>query len=422
MKLIELPKSPYWGANIHVGYKEDGSKRFSPRSSKVRRDPERKDSTGRRLDKEEAEKVLFQMQSIANQSMESELESIPRKQFEEMVDSLIRATGRTVGEIAPPWNEFSKSFLDRHIQDLSPATARSYVSKRNNFDRFLDQHSGFSASSSLADITLKEVQSFYDWRIKNGSASTTTNKNIDFLQMVFDHAIVCEHVTKNPCMGVKKRDNISRPKEPFTLDDITKITGALQRYGQAIEFADEWARAIRFSIFTGARQSDCVKLKWSDFSDDYRSVRFVPQKKERIHRLKKLDASVSLVLPQFLSDWLKAEHERSESEWLTPSLRPIKAGKTGLGNRFLKILDMAGVEYKVWKSDTGGISQRSHTFHSFRHTLKTELREGGVSQEANHYVTGHDDAAVGARYIHEKSENVFRECSDVYDKMAQAIA
>ena len=65
MKLIELPKSPYWGANLHVGYYPDGKKRYSPRSSKVVRDPSRVNERGQREDKAEALAILTALQNVA---------------------------------------------------------------------------------------------------------------------------------------------------------------------------------------------------------------------------------------------------------------------------------------------------------------------------------------------------------------------
>ncbi|HRQ89375.1 MAG TPA: hypothetical protein PLA50_11290, partial [Bacteroidia bacterium] len=165
-----------------------------------------------------------------------------------------------------------------------------------------------------------------------------------------------------------------------------------------------------------------MKLQWSDFSDGFRLVRFLPKKKERLHRLGKVDSTVSMILPEFLAQEFQAARESSESNLVTPSLIGITAGKNGLGPRFREILDFSSIEYEIRPpKGNKGISQCSHGFHSFRHTLKTELRAGGVSAETSNYVTGHDDEKVARRYVHEKAETIYRECEPVFEAFAAAI-
>lgn len=422
MKLIELPKSPYWGANLHVGYYPDGKKRYSPRSSKVVRDPSRVNERGQREDKAEALAILTALQNVANQAMASQTEVVGRKDFEEMVAGVLRAVGKRVVSEAPAWDTFSREVLDRHCRDLSPATARSYWSKKSGFDEWLGKHDRLSPASSVADFRLADMQAFYDSWIEDGGQSTTANGVLQGISLVFEQAVIADFIAKNPCVGVKRRDNVMVPRQPFTLEDIAAISRALIEHDDAIEHCAEWALAIRFAIFTGARESDCVGLRWTDFSDDFRSVRFVPSKKERLHRLGKIDASVSLMLPEFVAAEFQAARDRSSSEFVCPALRAINPGKRGLGPRFREILDLAGVKYEIREpKGKKGIAQCSHSFHSFRHTLKTQLRAAGVGAETSNYVTGHDDPKVAARYVHEKASTIFRECAPVFELFREAI-
>lgn len=422
MKLIELPKSPYWGANLHVGFYPDGKKRYSPRSSKVVRDPSRVNERGQREDKAEALAILTALQNVANQAMASESEVIVRKDFEEMVAGVLRAVGKRVVSAAPSWDAFSREVLDRHCRDLSPATARSYWSKKSGFDAWLGKHDRISTASSLADFRLADIQAFYDSWIEDGGQSTTANGVLQGISLVFEQAVIADFIGKNPCVGVRKRDSIQVPRQPFTLGDITAISRALVEHSDAIEHCEEWALSVKFAIFTGARESDCVNLRWEDFTDDFRSVRFVPRKKDRLHRLGKIDASVSLMLPEFVAAEFRAAKARSSSEFVCPSLREIGSGKRGLGPRFREIMDLAGVKYQIRPAKgKKGVAQCSHTYHSFRHGLKTELRAAGVSFETSNAITGHRDDKVAARYIHERAETVFKECAPVFELFREAL-
>lgn len=422
MKLIELPKSPYWGANLHVGFYPDGKKRYSPRSSKVVRDPSRVNERGQREDKAEALAILTALQNVANQAMASESEVIVRKDFEEMVAGVLRAVGKRVVSAAPAWDSFSREVLDRHCRDLSPATARSYWSKKSGFDEWLGRHDRLSPASSVADFRLADIQAFYDSWIEDGGNSTTINGVIQGISLVFERAVVSEFISKNPCHGIVKRDSVSVSKKPFTLAELSAITAAVAKHREEIEFADEWAIAIKFAVFTGARLSDCIKLEWSNFSDEFRRVRFLPKKKTRLHNLKKVDATVEMILPEFLARELSLARNASTSPMVTPSLLVIEAGKKGLGPRFRGIMDLAGIKY-TWIPGKGpkAIAQASHGFHSFRHTAKTFLEAGGVSRETNNRITGHEDPAVAARYIHADPVAIFRECQPVFALFQEAL-
>jgi integrase len=424
MKLIEMKDSPYWGGNIHVGYYPDGRKRYACRSSKVRRDPTAINDHGGREDRIQAMKVLTAMQDIANRAMEirRERETVSVKERGEMLDQLLRACGLSVLPPAPPWDAFASEVIDRHTRDLALASRRSYWAKKSGFDKWLEKHDRLSPQSSLAEFRLADIQAFYDDWIAQGGQTTTANGALQGVSLVFEQAVIADFIAKNPCVGVKRRDNVQIPKQPFTLGDISALCRALVDHSQQIEHCDEWSLAIRFAIFTGAREGDCVSLRWSDFSDDCRSVRFVPSKKDRLHRLGKVDAAVSLMLPGFVAAEFCAARSRSASEFVTPSLREIRPGKRGLGGRFREIMDLAGIRYEIRapKGDKG-ISQYSHGYHSFRHTVKTELRAGGVSSATSDLLTGHDDPKVAARYVHERAETVYRECEPVFAKFEQAM-
>lgn len=427
MKLIELPKSPYWGAYLHTGYYPDGKKRYSPRSSKVVRDPSRLGERGQRLDKEEAVKVLTALQNVANGAMSMQSDLVTRQEFEVMVEGVLKACGKRLVASAPSWVSFSDDVLERHCRDLSPATVRSYASKKSVFDKWLSssysgKKSTVSPASRISEFRLDDIQEFYDWRLSEGGESATANAAIKCLSMIFQRAIVSDHITKNPCAGVSKRFGAAKSKKPFSMSDFSKIAGALVNRRESIEFADEWALAIRFAMFTGAREVDCVNLRWADFSDDYRQVRFVPTKKSRLHELGKVDASVSLLLPEFVAEMFASARAGSSSEFVTPSLREIKPGTNGLGTRFRQIMDLAGIAYEITPSKgSRGNSQCSHGYHSFRHSLKTELRAAGVSAESSNYLTGHTDDNVARRYVTEKAETIFRECEPVFEVIRSAI-
>lgn len=82
-----------------------------------------------------------------------------------------------------------------------------------------------------------------------------------------------------------------------------------------------------------------------------------------------------------------------------PSFYCKKAGgKSGPSTKFIRILQNAGIDPEY---ETKGLKKVPRKcFHSFRHTLTTQLQQNGVAKEARMSLVGHSSSAVHNKYRH----------------------
>ncbi|HLV01466.1 MAG TPA: tyrosine-type recombinase/integrase [Acidobacteriota bacterium] len=422
MKLIELPKSPYWGAYIHVGYKPNGHKRFRMASSKVRRDESAIDPfTGRRMDKDRAVKVLTAMQMAALEAIEVKRagNKVLRADFERMLETILAAVGVEVEDDGPTWSEFVAQWYERQSKDLSDSSKDVYKQVIGLFESWIDQNERLKKSSPLNAFRPSDLQAWYDWQLEGGRVPSTANRNMTVLSSIFEAAFNLEYCKRNPCKGVSRKEAVKISKVPFTTGEIGRMVAVCRR-GQ-VDHAEEWLLSILFASVTGARLSDCVSLRWENFSDDFRRVTFVPKKKRRQFEQGKEGVAISVCLPSFVADAFRAAFSIG-NEYATPELLRLYA-EGRISAEFHKVMDAAGIMVTVKRAGNGvGQSVLSHGFHSFRGTLKTELRADGVPLETSNYVTGHDDEKVARKYVSEKAETIYRECERTFNRIEDAIS
>lgn len=88
LTLVQSPKSPYWLSNIHVGYRPDGNRRYSPRSTRVRVIPPPGSPHSAADHKRFAMTVAEALQRIADAAMSYASEGVSRGSFDKWANQL----------------------------------------------------------------------------------------------------------------------------------------------------------------------------------------------------------------------------------------------------------------------------------------------------------------------------------------------
>ena len=183
---------------------------------------------------------------------------------------------------------------------------------------------------------------------------------------------------------------------PFTLSEIGRILRAVK--------GSEWEGIVLFGLYTGQRLSDIVRLRWENV-DLIRGELALTTRKTRRRML------IPLAAP--LSDYL-VELPASDNglQFIFPQaagcLERAKSGTVGaLSNQFHDILARAGLvrrrSHRKSKLGTGRSSRRKASeisFHSFRHTATSLLKNAGVPQSVVMDIIGHESKAVSQIYTH----------------------
>lgn len=238
---------------------------------------------------------------------------------------------------------------------------------------------------------------------------TINEKYLSKLNSLFGWCVRNDIIPDNPAAGIKidyVKDKSKAPRINFSPGDLTKIFSA-DRFDTSKPFDErQWAQLM--ALFTGARASElaqiqldsvrhqrgCLVVAIEEDTKTASSQRVVPVHSKLIElglekRVAELRAKGATHL---FPIWYRKGMEAKA--------RAQKAGKVVLNHFFPRFIP------KVFNSTTLprlGVDDSRKTWHSFRHTFKTGLRDGGVEKAMRDDLCGHEDNSAGAVYLHGES-------------------
>ena len=346
------------------------------------------DSTGRRRNRSTGTANRKEALKIA-QSYEAAGKTVrTAKQVRKVIAELHQEiSGETI--IAQSFKTFAANWLAKKTGEVSPATLNFYKKTVSKFSEFL----GAKADEDMASITTAHILSFRSCLAKTISTKTT-NHNIKGLRMIFKAARQEQVIADNPTESVNTLKVTDRTeRRPFTLDEVRLLLAHAD---------DEWKSMIRFGLYTGQRLADLAMLTWGKIDIRQGEIRL---------RTRKTGKTLIIPIAPPLLDALKAHTGPSDPEspvhpnaFQTLSRNGMSAA---LSNQFSDILAKAGLRSRAThqRKTTGKgraaareVSRLS--FHCFRHTAVTLLKEAGVSAAVVMEMIGHDSEQMSALYTH----------------------
>jgi integrase len=197
--------------------------------------------------------------------------------------------------------------------------------------------------------------------------------------------------------GVRKSDTTQMAaRRAFTLPELGRILRAAR--------GSEWEGIILAGLYTGQRLSDVVTLRWENIDLVRREIALTTRKTGRRVLIPIAAPLLEYLLAVPTSDDPKdfvflraaAQLARSKAE---------HAG--GLSNQFHDILVAAGlIPRRTHKKSQGGNGRSSRrrasevSFHSFRHTATSLLKNAGIPQAVVMDLVGHESKAISQIYTH----------------------
>lgn len=354
-----------------------------------------KKSTGC-ADKREAQRIANELELKACELAAGRL-TVERMR-EALVDLTERITGETIADYT------AEKWLNEWLaQKKASAKDRTWERYKAIVERFLT-FLGRKAKSGLQHVRPADVRMFRDSQMDTGKTAQSCNMELKIVAMPFRKAQKLGIIRVNPAEGVESLESDSERREPFTLDQVRAILAHAPD--------DDWRGMIRLGFYTGARLSDCARMKWGNVDLHARTLSFAPAKTARGKRPKQL------LLPMHpdLHTWLMSLDAPDDGEaFLFPSLANVgSSGNKGLSRRFLAIMEAAGVSAPLAREKgkaregvkSAGRSTRSLSFHSLRHTLTSNMHNAGVSAELRMQFTGHATAEAHERYTHTELETL----------------
>jgi integrase len=232
--------------------------------------------------------------------------------------------------------------------------------------------------------------------------ATTVNQEVKFLRGVFECARREAVIIESPLASLGRiRHHVPAEMRPFTMDEVRKLLPLAD---------DEWRSMILFGLYTGQRLGDIARMDWGAVDLQRGELAFRMQKTGKrmlvplaIPLLTQL-ASVSAL------DRLGPIHPRAAAKL-------ARLGKTScLSLEFHRLLVRAEIlpprTHKA-SNDSGSSRHRRAevSFHSFRHTATSMLRDAGAPVGVAMELIGHCSPAVHRHYAHLGSDTLRRAVS-----------
>lgn len=354
-----------------------------------------KKSTGT-PDRREAQRIANEMELKAHEL------ATGRLTVERMREALVELTERITGESVADYTAegWLNEWLAQKQAITKPNTFKRYGQVIGSFLAFI----GKKAQRGLQHVRPADVRAYREKQLDTGKASHTCNLDVKIISMPFRKAQKLGIIKLNPAEGVESLDNDSERRQPFTIEQVRAIIAHAPD--------DEWRGMIRLGFYTGARLGDCARMRWEHVDLHARVVRFTPAKTQRGKRGRVVEIPMHPALHSFL---MTLDAPDDGAAFLFPALAAAKLpGKTGLSRRFQDIMETAGVSAPPARKrgtarngeKNAGREVRALTFHSLRHTLTSQMHNGGVSAELRMQITGHSTEDSHERYTHTEIETL----------------
>lgn len=297
---------------------------------------------------------------------------------------------RTIGESLD--QRSIRQFLADWLRtgERAPGTIARYKPVLDGFVEFIGAR---RAAGNVASVTTTEIERFRDQQMADGKTPSTANLAVKVLRAAFGAARRLGLALTNPAEGVELLDETeSEERIPFTAEQTRQLLQQAE---------SEWRGMILFGYHTGIRIGDAARLTWQNIDLVEQTVSFRDAKTSR--RKKKSKKITTICLHPDLVDYLEKLPASDVADApLFPSLVAKSTGShAGLSNEFNRLMSKASVRSPVGAEKRGkGRQFRALGFHSFRHTLISNLANAEVPAEVRKEIAGHSSDDVHRRYVH----------------------
>lgn len=211
------------------------------------------------------------------------------------------------------------------------------------------------------------------------------------LKKAWQDGLIPENVAAKVSNARASDRELGGGRRPFTVEELRKIFAAAD---------SEWRGMILAGLYTGGqRLGDIATMTAGQVDLKTLTVNFASDKTGR-----------NVIVP-IVDAWLADLRERVEGMDAATRLFPRAYGQfvagngTGrISNSFRRLLARCQLATKSNRARVGAVAGRRVvsvlSFHSFRHTATSMLKNAGVSDSVTRDIVGHESQAVSENYTH----------------------
>jgi len=311
--------------------------------------------------------------------------TLTEAQARKVLNDIMERAG--VGETlrCQPIRSFFNGWLESKAQQRSPGTLNRYRKSVREFLKFIGQR----ADRPLNTLTSRMVENFVSFRLNLGLSPSTVAIDGKVIRTVLNKARRQGLIDVNPAEAVELPACEPVHRGVFTPTEIKLLLDAAE---------GEWKTLILAAYYTGARLSDCCRMRWADVDLAAGLWHYTAGKTKR---------TVTVPLHRNLLQHLEnlAGVDRPATYVMPNMASKGPGGRHGLSEGFKSIMHKAGVDcQRVEGKGVRTLSKRS--FHALRHSFVSGLAAQGVSPELRMALAGHTTEAVHREYTHHELQTL----------------
>jgi integrase len=308
-------------------------------------------------------------------------EGVTRTQCEEFIEQA-RTEARAGRLNLPKGRKLALAFgtaAADYVTRLEQANGKNLKTKRHQLQMYLKPYFGSMRLDAISTFT---IEKYKKWRLDQGAAGATINRELATLSHLFNRAVEWKWLDRLPAKPAKFAESAGRI---IALDD--QQCDALMSAAIAGADADLWL-FIAFGLNTAMRHSEIMAARW-DQLDVARHRLYIPKAKAGQRE--------QPITPELAELLMREREMRDERDgWIFPS--PHKDSKAGhrarMDRPFREAVKAAGLDAELV------------TPHVMRHTAITKLVQAGVDLTTIQRISGHKTLAMVLRYTHVHGQHI----------------
>jgi integrase len=280
----------------------------------------------------------------------------------------------------------------RHKTRVSAMTFGNHLIRQKRFIKWLDGQK--LADKDLSFIQHAHLQAFLESELER-NATVTVNTDLAWLRALFADAVDEGLLVTNPAAKMKPfrvpESEEKTQKRIFTQDEIRTLLAAA---------TPEWKSLIMFALYTGQRLGDYAQLRWGQVDLINAEIRLTTRKTKR----RTIPAIGAPLMNWLLQQEMPDDAQAFVHPEAADAVRRNKGRTSILSRQFAQLLVNAGLRGSIRRKGgkVPGTKRVTHelSYHCFRHTCTTWLKQVGASGVIAQDFIGHDSAATSEIYTH----------------------
>jgi len=330
-------------------------------------------------------RVALEMQAASDEALQGRLAESQARKF---IANVYERVNRKPLPSASLDAYFTK-WLGRKEKEVGQSTIGRYRNTYKNVKGYLKKGMEWSIVHFDKDV----ITDFRDYIAKR-SSTMHGNMEVKVLKAMLQDAFRDGLVPTNEAMKVRtlKRDVAAFKRLPFTMAQVKLILGLGT-------LTQQWRGMVLMGLYTGQRLGDIATATWGELDLVKKAWAFKSRKTGR-----NMIVPIHPVLQKHLEAVRPTDPAADDPVFPEANGAVQRTGKTGMLSRdFHNILAEVGLATKQSFKSTGKGRKTTRTmspltFHSFRGTLTSILKQMGVSQGVAQDIIGHDTPSISDHY------------------------